>query len=192
MPRCAPRKASRAKTIRPFWTRAWLSSILSSPHSKVWAPGWRYWYSSSAPALGLLSRPGLVFDKLGLMLAAVRQALAEHPQVVVAVELRDPELLGPALVDTLKAHGATFCLGLHGKMPPIEEQLPILRALWPGPLVCRWNLNRSFGAYGYADAQKSTSPFAKSAAKTSTPTVAGPHRQGNHRRRAARFCDHQQ
>lgn len=108
---------------------------------------------------GLLSRPGLVFDKLGLMLAAVRQALAEHPQVVVAVELRDPELLGPALVDTLKAHGATFCLGLHGKMPPIEEQLPILRALWPGPLVCRWNLNRSFGAYGYADAQKKHEPF---------------------------------
>ncbi|MBV8248935.1 MAG: DUF72 domain-containing protein [Comamonas sp.] len=107
----------------------------------------------------LLSRPSLVFDKLGLMLAAVRQALANHPQVIVAVELRDPELLGPALVDTLKAHGATFCLGLHGKMPPIEEQLPILRALWPGPLVCRWNLNRVFGAYGYADAQKKHEPF---------------------------------
>jgi len=107
----------------------------------------------------LLSRPSLVFDKLGLMLAAVRHALANHPQVIVAVELRDPELLGPALVDTLKAHGATFCLGLHGKMPPIEEQLPILRALWPGPLVCRWNLNRVFGPYGYADAQKKHEPF---------------------------------
>jgi hypothetical protein len=77
---------------------------------------------------------------------------------------RDPgyhagELLGQALVDTLKAHGATFCLGLHGKMPPIEDQLPMLRALWPGPLVCRWNLNRIFGAYGYADAQKKHDPF---------------------------------
>jgi hypothetical protein len=62
-------------------------------------------------------------------------------------------------VDTLKAHGATFCLGLHAKMPPIEEQLPMLRALGPGPLVCRWNLNRIFGAYGYADAQKKHAPF---------------------------------
>jgi hypothetical protein len=79
--------------------------------------------------------------------------------VIVAVEVRDPELLGRALVDTLKAHGATFCLGLHGKMPPIEAQLPLLRALWPGPLVCRWSLNRVFGAYGYADAQKQHAPF---------------------------------
>jgi hypothetical protein len=79
--------------------------------------------------------------------------------VVVAVEVRDPELLCQALVDVLKAHGATFCLGLHGKMPRIEDQLPMLRALWPGPLVCRWTLNRIFGAYGYADAQKKHAPF---------------------------------
>jgi hypothetical protein len=93
------------------------------------------------------------------MLGDVRQALSAHGAVIVAVELRDPELLGQPLVDTLKAHGATFCLGLHGKMPPIEAQLPMLRALWPGPLVCRWNLNRIFGAYGYADAQKKHDPF---------------------------------
>jgi hypothetical protein len=98
-------------------------------------------------------------DKLGLLLAAVKQALKAHPHVVVAVEVRDPELLTSALPQTLKLHGATYCLGLHGKMPPIEEQLPTLRALWPGPLVCRWNLNRLFGAYGYADAQKKHQPF---------------------------------
>ncbi|MBV2159537.1 DUF72 domain-containing protein [Achromobacter denitrificans] len=108
---------------------------------------------------GWLSRPAALFEKLGHMLAAVREAVSAHDAVIVAVEVRDPELLGQALVDTLKAHGATFCLGLHGKMPPIEAQLPILRALWPGPLVCRWNLNRIFGAYGYADAQKKHDPF---------------------------------
>lgn len=107
----------------------------------------------------LLSRPALLMDKLGLLLATVKQALLAHPQVVVAVEVRDPELLTSALAQTLKLHGATYCLGLHGKMPPIEEQLPTLRALWPGPLVCRWNLNRLFGAYGYADAQKKHQPF---------------------------------
>lgn len=109
--------------------------------------------------VGLLSRPAEVFEKMGSMLAAVRAALVGHPEVIIAVEVRDPELLGQALVYTLQAHGATFCLGLHGKMPPIAAQLPILRALWPGPLVCRWSLNRIFGAYGYAQAQKKHDPF---------------------------------
>jgi len=109
--------------------------------------------------LGWLCRPTALLDGLGRMLAAVRQALPAHAPVIVAVEVRDPECLGQALVDTLGAHGATFCLGLHGRMPPIEEQLPMLRALWPGPLVCRWTLNRIFGPYGYADAQKKHGPF---------------------------------
>ncbi|MBO1996807.1 DUF72 domain-containing protein [Staphylococcus epidermidis] len=104
------------------------------------------------------SRPSLLMDKLGLLLAAVQQALQKHPKVIVAVEVRDPELT-PALAATLKAYGATYCLGLHGKMPPIEAQPPLLCALRPGPLVCRWNLNRLFGAYGYADAQKKHEPF---------------------------------
>src|SRR3546814_4876821 len=59
----------------------------------------------------------------------------------------------PAFTSTLRAAGATYCLGLHAKMPPIDEQLPILRALWPGPLVCRRNLNRRHGAYGYEAAK---------------------------------------
>jgi uncharacterized protein YecE (DUF72 family) len=106
-----------------------------------------------------LGRPQALLERLGLMLAAVREALSGRTSVIVAVEVRDPELLGQALVDTLKTQGATFCLGLHGKMPPIQDQLPLLRALWPGPLVCRWSLNRAFGAYGYADAQKKHEPF---------------------------------
>lgn len=106
-----------------------------------------------------LNRQDLLWERLGQMLAAVRQALAAHPDVIVAVEVRDPELLSQGLVDVLKAHDATFCLGLHGKMPPIEAQLPVLRALWPGPLVCRWSLNRIFGPYGYGDAQKKHEPF---------------------------------
>ncbi|WP_370682359.1 DUF72 domain-containing protein [Comamonas sp. GB3 AK4-5] len=106
-----------------------------------------------------LRQNGALLQALGQMLAAVRQAIAAHPQVIVAVEVRDPELLTPALAQVLKTHGATYCLGLHGKMPPLAEQLPLLRALWPGPLVCRWSLNRCFGAYGYPDAQKKHDPF---------------------------------
>ncbi len=37
----------------------------------------------------------------------------------------------------------------------------MLRALWPGPLVCRWNLNLRHGAYGYEDARDRYSPFDK-------------------------------
>jgi uncharacterized protein YecE (DUF72 family) len=111
---------------------------------------------------GLLSRPGELLARLQAMLQAVRTALAAHPAgalAIVAVEVRDPELLTPQLAHALRAAGATLCLGLHGKMPPIEEQLKTLRLLWPTPLVCRWNLNREFGAYGYPDAQKRHEPF---------------------------------
>lgn len=106
-----------------------------------------------------LQQPARLLEQLGQMLAAVRQALAAHPQVIVAVELRDPQCLTPDLAKLLRTHAATFCLGLHGKMPPIEAQLPLLRALWPTPLVCRWNLNRSFGAFGYRQAQEKHAPF---------------------------------
>lgn len=109
-----------------------------------------------------LRRSGALLERLADMLDAVNAAITAQgapPEVIVAIEVRDPELLTPALAKLLKAHGATYCLGLHGKMPPIEAQLPILRALWPGPLVCRWNLNRIFGAYGYPDAQKKHEPF---------------------------------
>ena len=50
-------------------------------------------------------------------------------------------------------------MGLHAKKPPIEEQLPLLRPLWPGPLVCRWNLHRRHGAYGYESAKAQYAPF---------------------------------
>lgn len=108
-----------------------------------------------------LSRPGALWARLRALLESVRARLAQHPEVIVAVEVRDPELLVPAFAQVLRATGATFCLGLHAKMPPMEEQLKLLRALWPSPLVCRWNLNRRFGPYGYEDAQREHAPFSE-------------------------------
>ena len=52
-----------------------------------------------------------------------------------------------------------YRLCLHAQKPPIEEQLPLLRTLWPGPLVCRWNLHRHHGAYGYESAKVQYAPF---------------------------------
>jgi hypothetical protein len=46
-------------------------------------------------------------------------------------------------------------------MPLIQEQLPMLRALWPSPLVCRWNLSPMHGPYGYDNAEKRYAPFDK-------------------------------
>ena len=84
---------------------------------------------------------------------------ARAPDAVVAVEVRDPVWLSPAFVAALKDTGSTYCLGLHPKMPPITEQLPVLRALWPGPLVCRWNVNPIHGAYGYEAARDKYAPY---------------------------------
>ena len=113
--------------------------------------------------LRMLDTLPAVLDKLRAMLAALPALRPTAPDAVVAVEVRDPEWIGaihgPAFVKVLKDTGATFCLGLHAKMPAIDEQLHMLRALWPGPLVCRWNLNRLHGGYGYEEAEKRYRPF---------------------------------
>lgn len=95
------------------------------------------------------------FDRLHALLLA----LPRLPHGVVAVEVRDAAWLTPDLVALLRDTGARYCLGLHPKLPPLAEQLPLLRALWPGPLVVRWNLNRLHGAYGYEAAEKKYGEF---------------------------------
>lgn len=124
---------------------------------------------SPLPSHWLRAMP-VVLERLSLMLEAVRDALdgeqalrSQAPDVVIAVEVRDAAFLRadiqPRLAEVLLQHGATYCLGLHAKMPPIEAQLPLLRRLWPGPLVCRWNLHRKHGAYGYQAAKDLYEPF---------------------------------
>lgn len=108
---------------------------------------------SPLPAELLRDLPALL-RRLAAMLSALPDLRAQAPDAVVAVEVRNPEFLTPAFAEVLRAHGATYCLGLHAKLPPIAEQLPMLRALWPGPLVCRWNLHRRHGAYGYEEAKR--------------------------------------
>ncbi|MBC7682085.1 MAG: DUF72 domain-containing protein, partial [Ferruginibacter sp.] len=107
----------------------------------------------------LLARMPEVLARLGRMLAALPALRPTAPDGVFAVEVRDPAFLTPDFITVLRSVGATYCLGLHPKLPPIGEQLGILRALWPGPLVCRWNLNRVHGAYGYEDARDVYAPF---------------------------------
>ena len=109
--------------------------------------------------LQLLDRWPQVLSQLDALLAALPPLHPRAPDAVVATEWRDPECVGPALAQVLRAHGATYCLGLHPKMPPLAQQLPLLRALWPGPLVCRWSLHERHGPYGYADAERLYAPY---------------------------------
>ncbi len=112
-----------------------------------------------------LQRDYKLFDALAQVLIAQAAIKNAAPEAIIAVEIRNTELLAPhmreALVRTLREAGATYCLGLHSKLPPIEDQLPILRALWPGPLVCRWNLHRKHGRFGYQAAKDQYAPFDK-------------------------------
>lgn len=113
---------------------------------------------SPLPARMLADTAG-VLARLRAMLTALPALRPTAPDGVIAVEVRNPELLGPALAGVLRDTGATYCLGLHARMPPIEDQLPMLRALWPGPLVCRWSLHRRHGAQGYEAAKDLYAPF---------------------------------
>lgn len=109
---------------------------------------------SPLPAQRLAQMPEQ-FDRLHALL----RALPRLPSGVVAVEVRDGAWLTPEFVALLRDTGARYCLGLHPKLPPIEAQLPLLRALWPGPLVVRWNLNRLHGPFGYEAAERRYGEF---------------------------------
>ncbi|MFT4265768.1 MAG: DUF72 domain-containing protein [Xenophilus sp.] len=115
---------------------------------------------SPLPA-SLVARLPQVLERLRTLLAALPPLKPRAPDGVAAVEVRNPEFLTPAFAGVLRSTGTAYCLGLHAKMPPIEAQLPLLRALWPGPLVCRWSLHRRHGAYGYETAKGLYEPFDK-------------------------------
>ncbi|HYF58666.1 MAG TPA: DUF72 domain-containing protein [Burkholderiaceae bacterium] len=111
---------------------------------------------SPMPASVLADVPGWV-ETLRRFLRAMPRALPEGAGY--AVELRDPALLTPRLMDMLREEGVGYCLGLHDRMPPIGRQLRALDRLEdgaPGPLVARWSLHAGIG---YEQARKRYAPF---------------------------------
>jgi uncharacterized protein YecE (DUF72 family) len=55
-----------------------------------------------------------------------------------AVELRNPELLGPAYAAALHATGACHCLSVYSSMPELAEQVRLTEAGKGPALVVRW------------------------------------------------------
>jgi uncharacterized protein YecE (DUF72 family) len=110
--------------------------------------------------------PTQLKQDLPALLARLERLLAQLPRLaqltpdgVIALEVRDAQWLTPALCDLLRRHQVRYCLGLHPRLPPLQEQLPLLRALWPGPFVGRWSLNRLHGNLGYEQAKAGYAPF---------------------------------
>lgn len=106
-----------------------------------------------------LRQPQTLLAHLARLLERMPDLQRAIPGASIAIEVRDPAVLVPALADLLKQTGHAYCLGLHARMPPIEDQLPMLRRLWPSPLVCRWNLHRRHGTHGYEAARAMYAPF---------------------------------
>ncbi|MCC7182342.1 MAG: DUF72 domain-containing protein [Rhodocyclaceae bacterium] len=113
---------------------------------------------SPLPSEWLTRMPDLT-ERLHALLCAIPDLRAAAPDGVAAVEVRDPQWLTPRFTEALRDAGATYCMALHAKMPRIAEQLPVLRVLWPGSLVCRWNLNPLHGAFGYEKARRQYAPY---------------------------------
>lgn len=95
-------------------------------------------------------------DRLLQALDRLFTALPRPDHGLLVIEVRDAGLLVPELAALLKSHGVRYCLGLHDRMPSLEAQLPMLRATWPGPLVCRWSLQRGLR---YRQAKTRFEPF---------------------------------
>jgi uncharacterized protein YecE (DUF72 family) len=96
-------------------------------------------------------------QRLHAFLSEVQQRCAGFSVApLLAVEVRNGELLTRAFADTLKDAGVRYCLGVHARMPTPEQQLPLLRALWPGALIVRWNLHAGLR---YDEARAQYEPF---------------------------------
>jgi uncharacterized protein YecE (DUF72 family) len=107
-----------------------------------------------------------IIEHIGALLNALPARIGDITPVY-AVELRDPALLTPRFVRTLRECGARLCIALHPRMPVAARQSAALRVMdalddegddWrlKGPLVVRWNLAAGLR---YEEARTRYAPF---------------------------------
>jgi uncharacterized protein YecE (DUF72 family) len=95
--------------------------------------------------------------RIAAFMAALRGRTPPH--VVLAVEVRDPELGCTAFAAGLRDAGAVPCLAAHARMPPVIEQAAAFgldRDDCQLPLVARWNLH---AGHRYEEAKQAYFPF---------------------------------
>jgi uncharacterized protein YecE (DUF72 family) len=97
--------------------------------------------------------PRRFVDALHGFLAGVR---TEARDALLAVEVRDPEVLVPEFFAALAESRIRYCIGVHARMPAVDEQAARARLAGPGPLVVRWNLHSGLG---YDEAKARYEPF---------------------------------
>lgn len=100
-----------------------------------------------------LREPAAFAARLQAFLAVVR---AQAPRALLAVEVRNAEVVGAPLAQALGEAGARYCYGVHARMPTIAEQAARMAALADGPLVARWSLHAGFA---YEEAKAQYAPF---------------------------------
>jgi uncharacterized protein YecE (DUF72 family) len=109
---------------------------------------------------GLVEEAPMLIERLAAFFAALPRKLGKL-EPLLALELRNAELLTPRLMRMLREQGVRYCVGLHDRMPEAERQETALAALdgeAPGDLVVRWNLHRGFL---YQAAKQRYEPFDK-------------------------------
>ncbi len=97
-----------------------------------------------------LGDPARFADRLGAFL----RALPRGP--LYAVEIRNPELLGPAYVEALDSGGAAHCFNVHPTMPSVAQQREALGSASQPATVVRWMLGHG---QPYEDAKSRYAPF---------------------------------
>jgi uncharacterized protein YecE (DUF72 family) len=109
---------------------------------------------------GLVEEAPMLIERLAAFFAALPRKLGKL-EPMLALELRNAELLTPRLMRMLREQGVRYCVGLHDRMPEAERQeaaLAVLDGEAPGDLVVRWNLHRGFL---YQAARQRYEPFDK-------------------------------
>ncbi len=154
----ATTRARGSKSIRASWTRRPpLKNLLKPAIAGLAEKAGPLIFQFSPLSRRTLADVPAFAARLHAFLWAINQMCAGFSVApLLAVEVRDGELLTREFATALKDAGARYCLGVHARMPAAADQLPLLRALWPGGLVVRWNLHAGFR---YADAKAQYAPF---------------------------------
>lgn len=97
--------------------------------------------------------------RIAAFMAVIARGGTATAHALLAVEVRDPELVTPEFAAALADAGVVPCLAVHARMPPVAEQAAAFgldRDGCPLPLVARWNLH---AGRGYEEARADYFPF---------------------------------